>query len=759
MFDATIPPMIPQDLASQALAWLLTYTLHSTLFLGLAWLASRHLAQRMPAVEEAVWRFALVAGLVTASLQLAAGREPLSGSWSLAPAVTASSAVAPSPTPELAPVSRPARIAAAIPAAPRSEAPAPPTSLSVSLPAVVAGVWLAGALLLATGWLSAYLRLRRRLRPRPQVIEATMVSLLGELRQRAGLTKRVRLSCSSRLPVPIALGVRRPEICVPPRALVGLAPEQQEGMLAHELAHLVRRDPFWLAFGRLLASVLFFQPLNWIAVRRLREISELLCDEWAVGRTGRPVSLARCLTEVAGWSFQPLSSLPAPGMADRPSHLGKRIRRLLEEARSPQRRVHPAWLAAGMVVLVIAVAVAAPGVQAAVAGEATEPAAALEPAEAPEPPALEAVEEDLDDLENLKDLEALEDLEDLEDLKDLEDLRDLEDLEVGEAALDEMTDHLDDELSRSLEGLTDSSVQLAMDLYSADREAVLAGAGLSEQEAEEIERRYEELSERISRQVEERLEPQMEQLEGLVEKDLAQLENSAEMRQLAQRMREIAERARPSEAEIEKIRADAEKLRAQGGYATEDARRLREEAQRLAREHRLSDQERAEIDKLRQQAREMAERSMREHRPEIERLRQQIQEETRAMREEIRRQIENDPQLRELREHRRKEGAERREERRERERDRDQERERAPRPPRPERHVHFHAAPEAPMAPEARVQGEPTAAPVAERPGRIERPGFAAPLPAPRPAPAPAPKRLGRPAAAAPEPPSPSLPR
>src|SRR3712207_7996103 len=49
----------------------------STLFLGLAWLVSRRLDKRMPRVEEAVWRFALVAALVTASVQLASGREPL----------------------------------------------------------------------------------------------------------------------------------------------------------------------------------------------------------------------------------------------------------------------------------------------------------------------------------------------------------------------------------------------------------------------------------------------------------------------------------------------------------------------------------------------------------------------------------------------------------------------------------------------------------------------------------------------------------
>jgi beta-lactamase regulating signal transducer with metallopeptidase domain len=757
MFDAVI-------------AWLLTYALHSTMFLALAALASRRLAQRMPAVEETVWRFALVAGLATASLQLAVGREPLVGSWHLeTSARSAVSAPAPSATVSRLPRALEARTADALPAPPQVEAST--ESLSVSLPAALAGIWLAGALLLASVWLAGYLRLRRRLRPRPQVLEATMVSLLGELRERAGLRQPVRLSCSSRLPVPVALGMRRPEICVPPRALAGLAPEQQEGMLAHELAHLVRRDPFWLAFGRLLASVLFFQPLNWIAVRRLRELSELLCDEWAVGRTGRPVSLARCLAEVAGWSVQPLGSLPAPGMADRPSNLARRIRRLLEEARSPQRKVHPAWLAAGMLTLVVAVAAAAPGVQAAVAGNGSEAAVlAQASAEAPDreeaPPPRPSEEPAL-----AADDEMDEDIE----------------LDADDLVPDDLGDRIQEELDRSLEALNESPWEMAamdMELDPLDEEsamaAAMADAEMSESEAEEIERRYEELSERISKQVEEQLEPKVKELEKLVEQHTSRFENSEEMRQLERRAEQIAERARPSEEEMAKLQAEIEKMRADGGMSAEDKQKIREEARRMAQAHRLTDKDRAEIDEMRRQAHEMAQRSMREHQPEIDQMRRQIQEEARAIREEVRRQLENDPQLRELRERSRKERERTREERERHREQMRQDRERAPRPPRPERHVQLHIAPEvqvqvepavaaamtrvdvtvapavapmAPLPPRVRMTVRPATAPVARRNVDVQVKPAVAPVaqPTPRPTPTPKPTRAPK-AAPTPEP-------
>src|SRR6185295_2829379 len=80
-------------LVQVALAWLLTYLLHSTLLLGLAWLASKPLARWSVAAEEAVWKIALVGALLTASLQFAAGWEPAAGRWSLAQTPRASSAM------------------------------------------------------------------------------------------------------------------------------------------------------------------------------------------------------------------------------------------------------------------------------------------------------------------------------------------------------------------------------------------------------------------------------------------------------------------------------------------------------------------------------------------------------------------------------------------------------------------------------------------------------------------------------------------
>ena len=453
--------------AGQALAWLLTYAVHSTLLLAMAWGVTRRMGGRRLRVQETLWRCALAGALVTASAQLASvnfGHLPAAGRWAIvlpdAPAVSvkeaspgsgaagstakalglpggpgfgvtgsaaktpgalgapgssvvdgggsaATHAAAAAAAEPVSPAMRQAAdraaagqgagLAESLPRATRDRSGQPALRASGGLVAArwalpaadvsssaglawlprlepwLLGAWLLGALVLTLGTVRSYLSLRRRLRYRPQVVGGGVLARLALLAHGSGVSRRVRLTCTWRLRVPVALGLREAEVCVPPRVLFQLDDEQQDALLAHELAHLVRRDPIWLPLTQLMAGVFFFQPLNWVARRRLRELSELLCDEWAVSRTGRPLSLAACLAEVAAWSLSALganagrrrpASLPVPGMADRPSQLAHRIRRLLDGVSPDGRGPDGRRLAIVLGAVLLAVTLAAPGIYA-----------------------------------------------------------------------------------------------------------------------------------------------------------------------------------------------------------------------------------------------------------------------------------------------------------------------------------------------------------------------------------------------------------
>ncbi|PYQ57846.1 MAG: hypothetical protein DMF53_21600 [Acidobacteria bacterium] len=506
--------------------------------------------------------------------------------------------------------------------------PAVPARSLSSIATLILGAWALGALVLLAAFGRSYLRLGRRLHGRPRVVGGDLHAQLRTLAAQAGLADAVRLSCSCRVPVPLAMGLREPEICVPPRALVGLTEEQQEGMLAHELAHLARRDPFWLVLGQGLACVLFFQPLNWVARRRLREISEMLSDEWAVARTGRPLSLAGCLAEVAGWSVGS-RALPVPSMADRPSSLGRRIRRLLDETRLPESPARRAWLAAAMGVLIIAIAAAAPAVSAARPDEPLQP----------KKPAAPHVEVDVNDATDVPTAHAAAE-EDRDHgrhdhaqaMKD----REAED-EDAEPVVD--ADEIGDQVS--------ASVEEAMAGLDGQLQALSEQHELTKEQQEKLSRDME----KMSRDLQKNLNPRLEELTRELSEKATKMAPSAEMQRLAQEMAKLGEQMRPSEEEMAKLQAlvdqEVRKHGSDGKLTVEERERIRHQAREMAEKMKPTDEQRHKMEELRAQMEaeraKMGEDFRAANREEMEKLQREIHEEVeremRAVRDEIRRSM------------------------------------------------------------------------------------------------------------------------
>ncbi|HEX8906747.1 MAG TPA: M56 family metallopeptidase, partial [Longimicrobiaceae bacterium] len=351
-------------LAERLGAWLLAYALHSTILLGAAALASARL--RDHAWRETLWRTALVGGVLTVTLQAVAGYSPSFVRWTPSRAAVEAR---PSPSAPVPPRTNAPAAAANLPATPAPAAqPASPqpnrgmgmetTSPPVDWRAVLLAAWAIGALALLARLAMRQRALHRVLGDRAVVEDADLLASVDALSRAAGLGRAPRLTRSSGCPTPVAVGMR--EVCVP-RRFGELPREQREAALAHELAHVARRDPLWHLAAGLAEAVFFFQPLHRLARLRLRESAEYLADDWAVRHTGRPLELARCLVQVAGW----LSGAdPVPhgvlAMAEGGSVLARRIERLVAQIR-PAAPVRLTWRLAVAVLLLGAVTAFAPG--------------------------------------------------------------------------------------------------------------------------------------------------------------------------------------------------------------------------------------------------------------------------------------------------------------------------------------------------------------------------------------------------------------
>lgn len=116
-------------------------------------------------------------------------------------------------------------------------------------------LWLTGMCLMLGYLILSYLRLNRKMR--------TAVRLKDNIWQ------------SEFVDSPFILGLIKPRIYIPFR----LSDTALVHVLAHEKAHLARKDHFIKAFAFLLLSVYWFHPLIWAAYTLLCRDIELACDE------------------------------------------------------------------------------------------------------------------------------------------------------------------------------------------------------------------------------------------------------------------------------------------------------------------------------------------------------------------------------------------------------------------------------------------------------------------------------------------------
>ena len=360
-------------LASSLFAWLLTYLIHSTVLLGIAWLVTRQFRLE-PAAADLLWKVALLAGLVTGTIQ---SRLELRTPTATLPSAALHHVAPP-------PVNVPASVAP-VPEAGTGdgdEVRGSATGTPARLPAlalVVVLLWSVVALASSLYYVARRLILVGRLADRRPVPDGPLAATLAELQRTSGYRRRVRLTMARTISSPVALGLS--EICVPELALSELGGEQQRSMLAHELAHLARRDSLWLAGASLIERVFFFQPLNRLARRELETTAEYLSDEWAMRKTGSggAVSLAKCLATVAEWIQASPLGVPVAGLAERRSLLVARIARLLEGGPPSTPASRRGWAAIATLVVVATVA-AAPRVSQGVATTLADSAVSAEPA-------------------------------------------------------------------------------------------------------------------------------------------------------------------------------------------------------------------------------------------------------------------------------------------------------------------------------------------------------------------------------------------
>jgi hypothetical protein len=113
------------------------------------------------------------------------------------------------------------------------------------------------------------------------------------------LTAELLLSRAKLPPFVWWLG-RRPQIVLPQKIMESLPPIEQRLVIAHELAHVHRKDYLMRWLEWIAITWLWWNPLAWLARRELRTSEELACDALVLqGLKPEPSDYGSCLLSVA----------------------------------------------------------------------------------------------------------------------------------------------------------------------------------------------------------------------------------------------------------------------------------------------------------------------------------------------------------------------------------------------------------------------------------------------------------------------------
>ena len=320
-----------------SLAWAATWQL--AVLALLAWVGERLFRLRQPHARHVLWWFVLLAPLVLAPGRLAL--ERLHATVVVAAPARAARLVWESPS---APAASLAPVPDARPSAAAATAPAPRPAwvTTLRLTDMLALAWLLGCALMTLRLVTGHRRVRQILARSRPVEEAAALGVLGTLCAEAGTRADLKLRTG---PVGAAVlyGLHRPLILIPEVWVTSLPPDELRSLLAHEVAHVKRRDVLANLAQRLVEIPMFFHPLAWWASRRITWAREELCDAWAISRGADPAGYARSLAAAAERAYAAVA-LVSLGVAESRFTLFRRVEAILG-SRSMRRLSRPSAVA------------------------------------------------------------------------------------------------------------------------------------------------------------------------------------------------------------------------------------------------------------------------------------------------------------------------------------------------------------------------------------------------------------------------------
>lgn len=139
-------------------------------------------------------------------------------------------------------------------------------------------IWLGGLVFLGIYYLIVTLRFRKQLRFARQINNEEVLSVLHACSERLGIKRNIPVYEISNFQSPWIYGMFKPRIYLPEDIVVIVDSRQLTHVLLHELAHYKRKDLWFNSFWTLAVWLHWFNPLIWLARKKMASDREIACD-------------------------------------------------------------------------------------------------------------------------------------------------------------------------------------------------------------------------------------------------------------------------------------------------------------------------------------------------------------------------------------------------------------------------------------------------------------------------------------------------
>jgi len=245
----------------------------------------------------------------------------------------------------------------------------------IPLTLLIASVWLAGVSIILLSLLANFTIAHKILRsasPAGLFLKRTGLRLANQI----GIRRRVRLSISASAMAPFTYGISKPVIILR-NDESSRQPEAVEAVLLHELAHVKRHDVLTQTLAQIACVFFWFNPLVWMAARRMRIERELACDDFVLNCGARPSEYAQQLLELAAAGRPSNRPFWATAAMARRNHFKERIMSILSPITNRRGAGRVMSIAIALSAILIALPIAAMQFWSVEPTRAEEPPAAL----------------------------------------------------------------------------------------------------------------------------------------------------------------------------------------------------------------------------------------------------------------------------------------------------------------------------------------------------------------------------------------------